>query len=75
MWFRPIEGYALNLEVQHYRGQPVLTWFQQAAADDALRNEDVIVNRSYRTVADRSTPATATSPTCTSSSSPRGHAH
>lgn len=50
LWFRPIDGFATNLEVQRYRGQPVLTWFQQTAGNRAT-NEDVIVNRSYHVLA------------------------
>ena len=30
VWFDPV-GAAANLEVQHYRGRPVLTWCQQNA--------------------------------------------
>ncbi len=52
VWFQPVRGYAANLEVQRYLGQPVLTWWQHVAAGDHnFRAEDVIVNRSYRTVA------------------------
>jgi hypothetical protein len=46
LWFRPINGFATNLEVQRYRNQPVLTWFQQTGGTRAT-NEDVIMNRSY----------------------------
>jgi hypothetical protein len=49
VWFEPLTGTtaAINLQVQRYRGDPVLTWFRGAAMSGA----DVIMNRSYRTVA------------------------
>jgi Arylsulfotransferase (ASST) len=48
VWFNRIRAYATNLEVQQYRGRPVLTWFEQPSG---ASNEDVIMSRSYRTVA------------------------
>ncbi len=52
VWFRPLDGVASNLEVQRYHHRPVLTWWQQVATGPQTHvNEDVIVNRSYRTVA------------------------
>lgn len=49
VWFHSLApGWGADLEVQSYRGQPVLTWWQ------GLRNahgRDVIANRSYQTVA------------------------
>jgi hypothetical protein len=48
LWFRPAYGYATNLEVQHYHGDPVLTWWQRGRS---VEGEDVIVGRSYRTIA------------------------
>jgi hypothetical protein len=49
VWFRPTDGWVANLEVQRYRGRPVLTWWQgQTPASVA---EDVIADTSYRTVA------------------------
>ncbi len=50
VWFHPVDGWAANLEAQSYQGHPVLTWFQQTFAH-GTRNEDVIMDRSYRTVA------------------------
>lgn len=50
LWFRPLDGFATNLQVQQYRGQPVLTWFQQTGGNRAT-NEDVIMNRSYDVLA------------------------
>jgi hypothetical protein len=50
LWFRPINGFATNLQVQRYLGQPVLTWFQQTGGNRAT-NEDVVMNRSYDVVA------------------------
>jgi hypothetical protein len=51
VWFHPLPKGELanNLEVQHYMGQPVLTWWQ--GTDAGARAEDVIMNRNYRTVA------------------------
>ncbi len=53
VWFDPLKGgsatyYASNLEVQHYQGHPVLTWWQ---GEDLGHGEDVIMNSSYRTIA------------------------
>jgi Arylsulfotransferase (ASST) len=50
IWFRPLHGWAANLEMQRYRGQPVLTWFQQTFGKNG-GNQDVILDRSYHTVA------------------------
>jgi hypothetical protein len=52
VWFRPLDGVASNLEVQKYHQQPVLTWWQELGIGTRRHvNEDVIVDRSYRTVA------------------------
>ena len=48
IWFRPVYGYATNLEVQRYHGDPALTWWQRGRS---VEGEDVIVGRSYRTIA------------------------
>jgi Arylsulfotransferase (ASST) len=53
IWFDPLKGgsskyYATNLQVQRYRGRPVLTWWQ---GEQFTRGEDVILNRAYRKVA------------------------
>jgi hypothetical protein len=48
LWFHPLRhGQALNLQLQHYRGRPVLTWFQ----GNIFGGHEMIVDRSYRTVA------------------------
>jgi hypothetical protein len=55
VWFKPIPGRRTtvgDLNVQEYRGQPVLTWWQgYQNYGGSGPNEDVIVNRSYRTIA------------------------
>jgi hypothetical protein len=52
VWFRPVRAYAVNLEVQRYRGQRVLTWWQgHKVPNDTVDGQDVIVNQSYRRVA------------------------
>ena len=49
VWSDPIAATeATNLEVQHYGGQPVLTWWQGSVPEPG---EDVIMNSSYKTVA------------------------
>lgn len=49
VWFHSVApGYATNLEVQSYRGQPVLTWWQ---GHHGGRGGYVIANRSYQTLA------------------------
>jgi Arylsulfotransferase (ASST) len=48
LWFRPVRGFATNLEVQQYHHDPVLTWWQRG---QTVEGEDVIVGRSYRTIA------------------------
>jgi hypothetical protein len=49
VWFRPVtHAVAFNLELQSYRGRPVLTWWQGRYGKGG---EDLIVNRSYHTVA------------------------
>ncbi len=50
VWFdRLPTGLATDLEVQQYQGQPVLTWWQGGAGDQA--GEDVIMDSSYRMLA------------------------
>ncbi len=48
LWFHPVHGYATNLEVQRYHGDPALTWWQRGRT---VEGEDVIMGRSYRTIA------------------------
>jgi hypothetical protein len=49
IWFQPIFGWTANLELQHYQGHPVLTWWQ--GKTPTSRAEDVIMDTSYRIVA------------------------
>ena len=49
IWFTPVQGWTANLEVQSYRGQPVLTWWQ--GKTPTSEPEDVILNTAYRLVA------------------------
>jgi hypothetical protein len=57
VWFHPVSSTgrlaAFNLQVQRYRGRPVLTWWQGRVAPEghSPQGEDVIVDRHYRTVA------------------------
>ena len=55
VWFKPIPGprtVAADFRVRKYRGYPVLTWWQGIQNyGDPAPNEDVIVNRRYRTIA------------------------
>jgi hypothetical protein len=53
VWFHPIGTgsgalIASDLEVQHYQGRPVLTWWQGVPLGSG---EDLLVDQSYRTVA------------------------
>ncbi len=52
VWFSPLSVPAFNLEVQHYRGSPVLTWWQGnvVGIGYGAHGEDVIVNRRYQLV-------------------------
>ena len=56
VWFRPLPRglYAYNLEVSRYHGQPVLTWWQGEIPGNGhgADGHDMIVNASYRPVAD-----------------------
>jgi hypothetical protein len=55
VWFKPIAGrktIAADVNVQTYRGQRVLTWWQGFQNYGGFGpNKDVIVNRRYRTIA------------------------
>lgn len=53
VWIHPVPHSATNLQVQQYRGQPVLTWWQGEIAHYGvgLRGHNVILDRSYRQVA------------------------
>ena len=51
VWFHPLPAGELanNLEVQHYQGQPVLTWWQ--GTESGGQAEDVVMDGNYHTVA------------------------
>ena len=50
IWFYPTNQSTFNLTVQHYRGQPVLTWWQGKVEKGGWgeSGEDEIMDRSYR---------------------------
>ena len=53
VWFDPLGAAgALNLEVKHYQGQPVLTWWQGRGTGPIGEGRDVILGRSYQTIAE-----------------------
>jgi hypothetical protein len=52
VWFRALQGkgpLAMNFKVQHYRGEPVLTWWEGFYGSQGL-DEYVIVDNSYREI-------------------------
>ncbi len=54
VWFAPLKPpeVAANLQVERYRGRPVLTWWQGGVTPDAYgRGVGIIADRAYRTVA------------------------
>jgi hypothetical protein len=53
IWFDPVPSgdMATDLQVQRYRGAPVLTWWQGVSAAGMGIGQDVIFDRSYRQVA------------------------
>jgi Arylsulfotransferase (ASST) len=53
VWFQPVPSgdMAADLRVQHYRGRPVLTWWQGYSGAGVGAGEDVIYDSSYRQVA------------------------
>jgi hypothetical protein len=53
VWFKPVPkgDMAANLQVQRYRGKPVLTWWQGYSGAGVGLGEDLIYNSSYRQVA------------------------
>lgn len=53
VWFQPVPSgdMAADLRVQHYRGQPVLTWWQGYSGAGVGAGEDVIYDSSYRQLA------------------------
>ncbi len=52
VWFRRVEHSAtFNLQVQHYQGHPVLTWWHGNVYDGhGVNGQDMIMGQSYRTV-------------------------
>ena len=53
VWFHPVPAHmaATLFRVQHYRGEPVLTWWQGRTRYGHGRGEDVILDRHYRRIA------------------------
>jgi hypothetical protein len=51
VWFQPTDGLATNLEVQQYRGQPVLTYWTGKIVDGIGYGKVVLLDSSYRTIA------------------------
>ncbi len=53
VWFQPVASgdMAADLRVQHYRGEPVLTWWQGYSGAGVGAGEDVIEDSSYRQIA------------------------
>ncbi len=53
LWFSPQNLSAFNLELQHYHGRPVLTWWQGAVVGIGYgaHGQNVIMNRSYKQIA------------------------
>jgi hypothetical protein len=52
VWFRPLDTHAVtDLQVQRYRGRPVLTWWQGRTENGVGRGGYRILDASYRTVA------------------------
>lgn len=49
IWFQPVFGWVANLEMQHYRDRPVLTWWQGRTPTGTA--EDVVLNSAYQVVA------------------------
>jgi Arylsulfotransferase (ASST) len=50
VWFRRVtQSATFNLEVQHYQGQPVLTWWHGNVFEGhGINGQDVIMNRHYQ---------------------------
>jgi Arylsulfotransferase (ASST) len=51
VWFSPTENVATNLQVQTYRGEPVLTYWQGPIENGVGYGEDVLLDSHYRQVA------------------------
>jgi hypothetical protein len=53
VWFRPLQNednVAMDFKVQHYRGEPVLTWAEDEVVQGQRLNEYVILDGSYHEV-------------------------
>ena len=53
VWFRPLQNqneYAMDFKVQHYKGEPVLTWCESRVVAGHGLGEYVIVDGSYREI-------------------------
>lgn len=51
VWFEPTAGLATNLQVQTYRGQPVLTYWTGSIVNGVGYGKGVVLDSSYRTIA------------------------
>lgn len=52
IWFRPLQdATAANFNMQHYRGQPVLTWWEGTVTNGYGLGEYVVTDTSYRDIA------------------------
>ncbi len=51
VWFLPVHFVASDLQVEHYQGRPVLTWWQGLGTGLTGHGKDIIMNSSYQTVA------------------------
>ena len=75
VWFHPLPAElaaAANLQVQQLGGEPVLTWWQGYIPPQGFgQGEEMIVDSQLPARSGACTPATATTPTCTTSTSPR----
>ena len=72
IWFKPLASriFATDFRVQTLNGKPVLTWWQGYFGGDFGSGEDLIYDTSYHQIG-AVKRATASTPICTSSSSPR----
>jgi hypothetical protein len=51
LWFRPTTGVPMNVRVQTYQGQPVLTWWEGEVLNGYGKGTGQIIDRGYRQVA------------------------
>ncbi len=73
VWFDPLAGEAAatNLQVQQYDGKPVLTWWQGYIPPQGFGQGEEMIYSAPTSRSDACMRATATRPTCTTSTSPR----